>query len=597
MKYKLLSLAFCVTITSTFAASKFETMFLVNKQISFQQLPKSWYVEQVSIPSDPIAYHLSEVEIHLRNNIPQSIPFSLYEKRSKLLNILHDYHVSRAFPQNVHLNFRTPIFIDEFNNYCAVGWLMHNSGAESIARKIQATQNMAYLKNIQVEGLDQWVANSGFTLDELAWIQPGYPPPAQVTPLLGGVNGTIYAIEPSNFGTVYAAGQFSSAHGTPANNVAEYLPGFAGYLWTNVGEGFNGPVFALDMIESDLVAGGSFTGSGSTQMFGISRFVNGSWENLGNGLNGTVHDLEWFNGSLYAVGQFNKPENNTPFCNFARWNGNSWESLGGTINGPVYKIFNDGDRLLLGGSFSSASGVTVSNIVSYDGTVFSAVGSGLTMPVRAIERYNNEILVGGKLFHNNQLCGIMHLEGETWSTLLSMMEFSLDSSNVFYDFDVINNRLLTSGNLQFNPMNGNFGSGVLEFNIFNGEGYLNGYTGLDSTVHALEPHIDGIYAGGIFQYSGNTLLNGIGMIEDLITSTKPNESVFEIKALPNPSNGEIFIQGIKGESEIKIYSIDGRLIKHYHTNSNHFIEPQPSGLYLLQLFHQGKQETLKIFFN
>ena len=597
MKFKILSLAFCVSISSAFAATKFETMFAVNKQIIYQKLPQNWYTEQVSIPADPIAYHLKEVEAHLRANIPSSIPFSLYKKRAQLLNILQAYQESRAFPENIHLNFRTPIFIDEFNHYCAVGWLMHNTGAESLARKIQATQNMAYLKNIQVEGLEHWIANSGFTVDELAWIQPGYPPPASVTPLLGGVNGTVYAIEPSNFGTVYAAGSFNSAHSTPANNVAEYLPGFAGYLWTNVGEGFNGPVFALDKIENDLIAGGSFTASGSTPMFGVGRFIDGNWETLGNGLNGIVHDFEWFNGSLYAVGQFNKPETNTPFCNFARWNGTSWESLGGTINGPVYKAYNDGDRLLLGGSFSSVSGVTVSNIVAFDGIDFEAIGTGLTMPVRAIERFNNEILVGGNLFHNNQLCGIMHLQGDAWSSMLSIMEFSLDSSNVFYDFDVINNRLLASGNLQFFPLNGNFGSGVLELSIFEGNGYLSGYTGLDSTVYALEQHLDGIYAGGIFQYSGNTLLNGIGAIEDLITSNKPSEVSFALKAIPNPSNGKVFIQGIDEDSEIKLYSIDGRLVEHYNTNKDHFIQQQSSGLYLLQLVQKGKQETLKIFFN
>jgi hypothetical protein len=597
MKYKILSLAFCVSISSAFAATKFETMFAVNKQIIYQQVPQNWHSDQVAIPADPIAYHLSEVESHLRNHIPSSIPFSLYKQRAKLLDILHAYHESRAFPENIHLSFRTPIFIDEFNHYCAVGWLMHNTGAESLARKIQATQNMAYLKNIQVEGLEQWVTKSGFTVDELAWIQPGYPPPASVTPLLGGVNGAVYAIEPSNFGTVYAAGAFDTAHSTPVNNVAEYLPGFAGYLWTNVGEGFNGTVFTLDKIENDLIAGGSFTASGSTPIFGVGRFVDGNWETLGSGLNGVVHDLEWFNGSLYAVGQFNKPETNTPFCNFARWNGTSWESFDGWINGPVYKLYNDGNRLLLGGSFSSVSGVTVSNIVAFDGIDFEAIGTGLTMPVRAIERFNNEILVGGNLFHNNQLCGIMHLENEAWNSMLNIMEFSLDSSNVIYDLDVINNRLLVSGNLQFFPMNGNFGSGVLELSIFDGNGYFNGYTSVDSTVYALEPYLDGIYAGGIFQYSGNTMLNGIGVIEDLITSIRPNQTSIQLKAIPNPSNGEILIQGIDEDSEIKIFSIDGRMVKHYYANQDHFIQPQPSGLYLLQLVQKGKQETLKIIFN
>lgn len=597
MKNKILSLGFCFTITSAFSASKYETMYAVNKQIVYQQLPTSWYTEEISTPTNAIAYHLSEVEKHLRSNIPSTIPFDLYQKRNALLNILHDYQESLAFPENHYFSFQTPIFIDEHNHYCAVGWLMHSSGAEDLARKIQASQNMAYLKNIQVEGLEQWVANSGFTTDELAWIQPGYPPPAAMTPLLGGVDGTVYAIEPSNFGTVYAAGSFSTADGTTVNNIAEYLPGVAGYLWTNLDAGFNNTVFALDKTENELIAGGSFTASGSTPMFGVAKYTDAGWVALGNGLNGTVQDLEWFNGSLYAAGQFNKPETGTPFCNFARWNGTSWESLGGTINGPVYKLYNDGNRLLLGGSFSTISGVTVSNIAAFDGNTFSAVGSGLTMQVRAIERFNNELLVGGELFHNNQLCGLMKFENDSWSTLLTDMQFSLDSSNVFYDLDVINNRLLASGNLQFFPMMGNFGSGVLEFVMTDQIDYFSGYSAFDSTVFVIEPFLDGIYAGGLFKFSFNTELNGIGVLEDVITSIQPSNQLLNIKAFPNPSDDYIFLDGILEETEIKIYSIDGKLVEHYIAKQNHLLKTQASGLYILQAFQKGKQETLKILFN
>lgn len=596
MKNKILSLGFCMAAISVSAATKFETLYSVNKEVVFQQLPASWFTDEIQAPINPIAFHLNEVEQHLRSNIPASIPFDLYQKRFELLDVLHAYHESQAFPINLKYGFRTPIFIDQFNNYCAVGWLMHNSGAEALAREIQSSQNMAYLKNIRVDGLEEWVANSGFTAKELAWIQPGYPPPATVSPLLGGVDGTVYDIYPTNFGQTYAAGNFQTADGATVNNIAEYLPGFAGYLWTSMGEGFNGSVFTLDMLNNEIVAGGNFTASGTTPIFGVGLYSNGTWEPLGNGLNGTVQDLEWFNGSLYAAGQFNKPEDGTPFCNFARWNGSGWESLGGYFNGPVYKIYNDGNRLLLGGSFSLASGVTVSNIVAFNGNEFSAVGTGLTMPVRAIERFNDEILVGGNLFHNNQLCGIMHLVNNTWNTLLTNMGFSLDSSNVVYDFDIINNRLLVSGNLQFFPFSGNYGSGVLELSIFNNEGYFNGYTGLDSTVYVLEPFLDGIYAGGIFENSGNTSLNGIGIIEDLITATKPIESSIQIKAIPNPSNGLMFIEGIGSESEIKLFTIDGRLVDHYSTNQDHFLKPQPPGLYLLQLVQNGKQKTLKIQF-
>ena len=112
----------------------------------------------------------------------------------------------------------------------------------------------------------------------------------------------------------------------------------------------------------------------------------------------------------------------------------------------------------------------------------------------------------------------------------------------------------------------------------------------------LEQYLDGIYAGGIFESSGNTSLNGIGIIEDLITTTNPIENTIQIKAIPNPSNGVMFIQGIDQESEIKLFTIDGRLVDHYNANQDHYIKPQSPGLYLLQLVQEGKQKTMKIQF-
>ncbi|MEQ1768086.1 MAG: hypothetical protein ABL859_11700, partial [Methylotenera sp.] len=79
------------------------------------------------------------------------------------------------FPLNTLHTNRQPYFIDDNNNYCAVGYLMKKSGADNIAKDIQATQNYSYLKDIKNPKLMNWVKQSGLSLDELALIQPGYP--------------------------------------------------------------------------------------------------------------------------------------------------------------------------------------------------------------------------------------------------------------------------------------------------------------------------------------------------------------------------------------------------------------------------------------
>jgi hypothetical protein len=146
-------------------------------------------------------------------------------------------------------------------------------------------------------------------------------------------------------------------------------------------------------------------------------------------------------------------------------------------------------------------------------------------------------------------------------------------------------------------MMGNYGSGVLEFVMTDQIDYLNGYSTFDSTVFVIEPFLDGIYAGGQFKFSFNTELNGIGIMEDVITTIQQNNTALNIKAFPNPTDDYIFIEGISEQTEIKIFSIDGKLVEHYTANQNHRLKTQPSGLYLLQAFQKGKQETLKILFN
>src|SRR5690606_16194413 len=117
-------------------------------------------------------------------------------------------------------------------------YLIKESGNENLSRHISANSNFAYLADMSYPELNKWAASSGLSLDELAWIQPGYPPSNTISGMNGGTNGTVTAITSDNSGIIYAAGDFSEAGGQPgANNVAMYYPGFAGYDWMPMGGG------------------------------------------------------------------------------------------------------------------------------------------------------------------------------------------------------------------------------------------------------------------------------------------------------------------------------------------------------------------------
>jgi hypothetical protein len=255
-------LLLCLFSASVQAKKLIPLMREVNKEIDFQtDLPSSWQELEIDVSNfnEAIQVHLNHVvEVLQKRDVSQLDP-SAKLQRARLLNVLSDYAKAGKFPQNTQWSFQTPIFIDAQNTHCAVGYLMQLSGFEALAKTISESQNLAYVREINVDGVSDWASMHGFTVDELAWIQPGYPPNTTVTPLLGGMDGTVYTITEYQ-ATLYAAGDFSTADGQAASNIAAYLSGFAGWLWVEVDGGTNGPVHSMINFENDLIAAGNFRG-------------------------------------------------------------------------------------------------------------------------------------------------------------------------------------------------------------------------------------------------------------------------------------------------------------------------------------------------
>lgn len=105
---------------------------------------------------------------------------ALAARRTELLGYLGDYIAKGTTPLNTHLPWRTPVFIDDFGNICAVGYLIERSAGRELAETIANAHRYDYLEDIAaaMPEVRAWIAASGFTLDELASIQPGYQEPA-----------------------------------------------------------------------------------------------------------------------------------------------------------------------------------------------------------------------------------------------------------------------------------------------------------------------------------------------------------------------------------------------------------------------------------
>lgn len=100
-------------------------------------------------------------------------------KRAELLGYLDEYISKGATPRNDHLPWRNPVFIDDAGRICAVGYLIERSSGRAAAEAIAAGHRYDYLEDIAAARPEvaAWVEASGFTLEELASIQPGYSAP------------------------------------------------------------------------------------------------------------------------------------------------------------------------------------------------------------------------------------------------------------------------------------------------------------------------------------------------------------------------------------------------------------------------------------
>jgi hypothetical protein len=103
----------------------------------------------------------------------------LEAKRKKILGHLDAYIAKGTTPLNSHLPWRTPVFIDDDKTICAVGYLIEQTAGRAVADKIAETHRYSFIEDIarDMPEVAAWVAESGFTLEELGRIQPGYEGP------------------------------------------------------------------------------------------------------------------------------------------------------------------------------------------------------------------------------------------------------------------------------------------------------------------------------------------------------------------------------------------------------------------------------------
>lgn len=145
---------------------------------------------------------------------------------------------------------------------------------------------------------------------------------------------------------------------------------------------------------------------------------------LANQFNGGVGAIAFDGtGNVYVGGTFTTAGGVT-VNGIAKWNGRTWSALGSGVNGHVNAIAISGSDVYAGGSFSFASGVQASSIAKWNGTAWSAVGIGVTGgigQVRAIAISGTDVYIGGSFESVDNVAGtrmVAKWNGSTWAPLV-----------------------------------------------------------------------------------------------------------------------------------------------------------------------------------
>jgi hypothetical protein len=199
-----------------------------------------------------------------------------------------------------------------------------------------------------------------------------------------GTDDAVLTLALDGEGHLYAGGRFGKAGGV----LADYLAKWDGSTWSAPGAGTDsvkGSILALTFDGAgNLYAGGHFTRLGGVAVTNVAKWNGITWSALGAGIgdiNGVVSALAFDGkGALYAGGHFNSA-GGLSITNVAKWNGLTWSTLGrgvGDGNSGVSTLaFDSGANLYAGGGFTNASGINANFVAKWDGSVWSALGAGM----------------------------------------------------------------------------------------------------------------------------------------------------------------------------------------------------------------------------
>jgi trimeric autotransporter adhesin len=277
-------------------------------------------------------------------------------------------------------------------------------------------------------------------------------------PLGGGVGnavvGVIDALDVYD-DQLIVGGNFTGAGGVPVQHIAAWDADTQS--WSDVGGGVSGGeiprVHALAVYDGDLIAAGEFSSAGGSPAFNIARWDGAQWHAMGAGV-GIVFSMAEFNGDLYVSvfsgldgmqrwdgsawhavpGGFNNFSMTvwdgkliSGFLDPWAFDGNTWTMLpgwswdpdGAGVGNFEYVVF-EGD-LIVCGQFENAAGIPEADgLVRFDGTSWHSMATANGTPASITSGawvHEGELITNGRVIHPGGSISNWRRLGWAWSDI------------------------------------------------------------------------------------------------------------------------------------------------------------------------------------
>jgi len=435
-----------------------------------------------------------------------------------------------------------------------------------------------------------------------------------------GLQGVQFAYVDSLSNDLYLAGQFSYANNLPTSpgiqlwNSEGLQPLGCGVEWDCISPGSGAPLgnpnWALAMWNGDLYFGGYifFSRDGYTYN-GIMRWDGSQWLPLGNGVDGPVKSIKVIDDQLIVAGWFTYAD--TVLANgLARWDGEAWHRV---LDVPAFYV-GGGPNLVqdvevyqgewyLGGNLSSPA----RDLVKWNGTTWETVGGGFLgtfSQVNKLRVYDGRLYVGGSFSRcpehagvpSNPGSGIVAWDGSAWDDLGGGTCGSPNGSVLSMTW--WNDELYACG--LFTVMGGQAGARLAKWDgerwcMMTPPEYWGG-----GGPGALEVYNDSLYIGGSFLVAGGDSLSCFvkwtgGDYTYSCGALGVEEANTELDGLicsPNPTNGILSLRApswANPDCTLRVLNAAGQVVMRtsFSPASSLDTESLPAGAYAVMLQHES----------